>query len=61
MEIQIVGTKISRPRDGRHKNSLPKEWTDGQLNGRLENNLSKDGDLNVRHENNSPKGWTAQT
>ena len=45
MENQMVGTKITCPRDGRHKNNSPKGWTDGKLNG--------------RHENNSPKRWIA--
>ena len=39
-----VGTKITRPRDGRHKNNSPKGWTDGDLNG--------------WHKNNLQKGWT---
>ena len=39
----MVGTKITRPRDGRHKNSLPRGWTDRELNGWLKDNL--------------PKGW----
>ena len=58
----MFGTKITRPRDGRHKNNSPKGGTDGELYSRQENNLPKDGKLNGRHENNSPKdgelnGW----
>ena len=56
----MVGTKITHPRDGRHKNNSPKGWTNGELRGRDENNSPKDGELNGRHENNSSKGWTAQ-
>ena len=33
MENQIVGTKITRPRDGWHKNNSPKGWMGGELNG----------------------------
>ena len=54
----MVGTKIARPRDGRHKNNAPKEWMG--LNGQHENNSPKDGKSNSMHENNSPKGWTVQ-
>ena len=32
MENQIVGTKITRPRDGWHKNNSPKGWMGGELN-----------------------------
>ena len=60
----MVGTKITRPRDGQHKNNSPKRWTDlGELNFRHENNSPKgwtDGELYDRHKNNSPKGKTAQ-
>ena len=56
----MVGTKIARPRDGRHKNNVPKEWMGGELNGQHENNSPKDGESNSMHENNSPKGWTVQ-
>ena len=52
--------KITGPRDGHHKNYSPKEWADGVLYGRHENNSPNDEELNGRHENNSPKGWTAQ-
>ena len=45
MENQIVSTKITRPRVGRHKNNSPKGWTSGEVYG--------------RHENDSPKGWMA--
>ena len=40
----MVDTKITRQRDGWHKNNSPKGWTDAKLNGRL--------------ENNSPNRWT---
>ena len=66
MESHMVGMKITRIKDikdGRHKNSSPKGWTDGEAYGRHENNSLKgwtDGELYSRHENNSPKGWTAQ-
>ena len=40
-----IDTKITLPRNGRHKNHSPKGWTDGKLNG--------------WHENNSPKRWMA--
>ena len=56
----MVGTKIARPRDGRHKNNSPKGWMGGELNGQHENNSPKDGESNSGHENNLPKGWTAQ-
>ena len=56
----MVGTKIARPRDGRHKNNSPKGWMGGELNGQHENNSPKDGESNSMHENNSPKGWTVQ-
>ena len=42
----MVGTKITRPRDGRQNNHSPKEGMDGELYG--------------RHENNSPNIWMAQ-
>ena len=50
-------TKITQLRDGWHKNNSQKGWTDGELNGKHENNSPKDGELNSKHENNSPKGW----
>ena len=56
----MVGTKIARPRDGRHKNNSPKGWMDGELYGWHENNSPVTGELNGRHENNFPKGWMAQ-
>ena len=70
----MVGTKIARPKDGRHKNNSPKGWmggelyglhenvssNTGELNGRHENNSPKDGESNSKHENNSSKGWTVQ-
>ena len=34
MESYLVGMKIARLRDGRHKNNSPKGWTDGELHGR---------------------------
>ena len=55
MENEIVGTKIARPRDGRHKINSPKGWMGGELYGQHENNSPKTGELNGRHENNSPK------
>ena len=60
LESEMVGTKIARPRDGRHKNNSPKGWMGGELYGLLENNLPKTGELNGRHENNLQKGWMAQ-
>ena len=70
MENQMIGTKIirqgldstkiTRLKDGWHKNNSPKGWTDGELNGQHENNSPKDGESNGRHEKNSPKGWTVQ-
>ena len=51
-----VGTEITRPRDGWHKNNSPKGWTDGELHGQHKSNSPKDGELNGRHGNNSPKG-----
>ena len=51
----MVGKKITRPRDGRHKSNSPKGGTDGELYGRQENNLPKDRELNGLHKNNSPK------
>ena len=56
----MVGTKIARPRDARHKNNSPKGWMGEELNGLHENNSPKDGESNSRHENNLPKGWTVQ-
>ena len=56
----MVGMKIARPRDGRHKNNSPKGWMGGELNGQHENNSQKDGESNSMYENNSPKGWTVQ-
>ena len=55
----MVGRKITRPRDARHKNISLKGWTDGELNGRHENS-PKDGELNGQHENISPKGVTGR-
>ena len=52
----MVGTKIARPRDGRHKNNSPKGWMGGELNGQHENNSPKDGESNSRHENNLREG-----
>ena len=46
--------------DENNKNNSPNGWTDGELNGRLENKSPKDGESNSKHENNSPKGWTVQ-
>ena len=51
----MVGTKIARPRDGRHKNNSPKGWMGEELYGRHENISPKDGESSGRHENNSPK------
>ena len=56
----MVGTKIARPRHGRHKNNSPKGWMGGELYGRHENNSPKTEELNGRHENNFPNGWMAQ-
>ena len=39
----MVGTKITRPRNGRHKNNSPKGWTDGKLNGRHDLTVLIDG------------------
>ena len=44
----MVGTKLARPRDGRHKNNSPNGWMGGELNGQHENNSPKDGELNAR-------------
>ena len=52
----MVGMKIARPRDGRHKNNSPKGWMGGELHGRHQNNLPKTGELNDRHGKNSPQG-----
>ena len=46
VENQIESTKITRPRVGQCKNNSLKGWTDGELNGRL--------------ENNSPNRWTVK-
>ena len=43
MENEIVGTKIARPRDGRHRNNSPKRWMGGELYGRHEITPEKDG------------------
>ena len=48
--------KITRPRDGLHKNNSPKQWTDGELYGWHKKITPKDGELNGRHENNSHQG-----
>ena len=48
----MVGTKIVRSRNGRHKNNSPKGWMGGELLCRHENNSPKAGELNGRHENN---------
>ena len=56
----MLGTKITCPRDGRHKNNSPKGWMGEELNGQHESNLPKDEESNSKHENNSPKGWTVQ-
>ena len=56
----MVGTKIARPRDGRHENNSPKGWMGGELYGLHENVSPKTGELNGQHENNSPKEWTTQ-
>ena len=52
----MLGTKIARPRDGRHKNSSLKGWMGGELYGWHENNSPMDEELNGRHRNNSPQG-----
>ena len=39
----MVGTKIARPRDGRHKNNSPKGWGGGELYSRHEITREKDG------------------
>ena len=56
MENQINSTKITRPRvrqykitrlrDGWHKNNSPKGWMGRELNGQHENNSPKDGESN---------------
>ena len=51
----MLGTKIARPRDGRHKNNSPEGWMGGEIYGLHENNSPATGELNVRHENNLPK------
>ena len=46
MENQIVGTKITRPRDGQYKNNSPKGWV-------AQNNSPKGlmgGELNDWHK-----------
>ena len=55
MKNLMPGTKIARPRDGRHKSNSPKGWMVGELYGLHENISPKSGELNGRHENNSPK------
>ena len=42
-ESHMVGTKITLPKDGWHKNNSSKGWAGGELYGRRENNSSKDG------------------
>ena len=42
----MFGRKITRPRDGRHKNNSSKGGTNEELYGRHENNLPKDGEFN---------------
>ena len=42
IENKMAGTKIARPRDGRHKNNSPKGWMGGELYGRHENNSITD-------------------
>ena len=49
----MLGTKITCPRDVRHKNNSPKGWMGGELHGLHETILPKTGELNGRHENNS--------
>ena len=39
----MVGTKITRPMDGRHKNNSSKRWTHGELYGRHDLTFLKDG------------------
>ena len=39
----MVGTKIARPRDGRHKNNSPKGWIGGELYGRHKITRQKHG------------------
>ena len=71
----MTGTKNNSPKNGelngRHGNNSSQGMDDtkttrkrdrriGQLNGRHENNLPKDGKSNSKHKNNSPKGWTVQ-
>ena len=51
----MVGKKITRSKDGWHKNNSSVGRTDGELNGWHETHLPKDGELNGRHENNLPK------
>ena len=60
MESYMVGTTITHSADGWHKNNSPKGGTDGELYGRHENILPKDGKLNGLHENNSRIKWLAQ-
>ena len=60
MENKMVGKKITRPRDGRHKNNSPKGWKGGEIYGRHENNSLKTEELNSWHENKLPKGVMAQ-
>ena len=60
MKNKMIGMKIARSRDGRHKNNSPKGWMGGEVYGRHENNSPKAGELNGWHENNLPKGWMPQ-
>ena len=39
----MVGTKITRQRDGWYKNNSAKGWTDGEVNGWQKDNLPRDG------------------
>ena len=53
----MVGTKVTRQRDGWHKINSPNGWMDAELNGRLENNSPNKwtgGESNGGLENNSP-------
>ena len=49
----MVGTKITRPRDGWHKNNSPKGRTGGELY-MVGTKITRPRD--GRHKNNSPKG-----
>ena len=55
MENLMVNTKITYPRDGWHKNNLPKGWTEGELYGRHRKASPKG--WTVYHKNKSPNGW----